>query len=304
MSNPNIAPLTSTSGLLAIDALKTELQASLSLDLDEYALEEQVSGEFNSTFIGVQLNSAFQPIYDSAAGELFGHEALLRPSLGAQQAVSPEFAFNFADQVGKLVKFDRVVRTLHILNFRQIYAENGLLFLNVHPHLLASVNEHGKVFERILHSNSVPTHRVVIEVQESTGEHESRLADAIRNYQERGYRIAIDHFGGKHSHIEHLWKLSPEFVKLDLGILRQARENIRARAALSALIKLIHDIGAQPVITGIESQADLEIAIEAGSTLLQGYFLGEPVAAGKLHLSQALKSILPQPHPPSAKQIT
>ena len=303
MSNPNIGPLTSTSSLLAIDALKTELQASLSLDLDEYALEEQISGEFNSTFIGVQLNSAFQPIYDSAAGDLFGHEALLRPSLGAQQAVSPEFAFNFADQVSKLVKFDRVVRTLHVLNFRQIYAENGLLFLNVHPRLLVSVNEHGKVFERILHSNSVPTHRVVIEVQESAGEQENGLTDAIRNYQERGYRIAIDHFGSKHSHIERLWKLSPEFVKFDISIIRQARDNARARAALPGLVRLVHDIGAQPVITGIETQAELEIAIEAGSTLLQGYFLGEPVAAGKLHLSQVLKSILPQPHPPSAKQI-
>lgn len=302
MSDFNIVPLANTTGPLAIDALKTELQASLSLDLDEYALEEQVSGEFNSTFIGVQLNSAFQPIYDSAAGDLFGHEALLRPSLGVQQSVSPEFAFNFAEQVGKLVKFDRVVRTLHVLNFRQIYAENGLLFLNVHPRLLVSVNEHGKVFERILHSNSVPTQRVVIEVQENAGEHESRLTDAIRNYQERGYRITIDHFGGRHSHIERLWKLSPAFIKFDISILRQARDNARARAALHGLIRLVHDIGAQPVITGIESQAELEIAIESGSTLLQGYFLGEPVAAGKLHLSQALKSILPPHHSPSAKQ--
>lgn len=293
----NIVPLTNTTSALAVDTLKEELQASLSLDLDEYALEEQVSGEFNSTFIGVQLNSAFQPIYDSAAGDLFGHEALLRPSLGAQQVVSPEFAFNFAEQVGKLVKFDRVVRTLHVLNFRQIYAENGLLFLNVHPHLLASVNEHGKVFERILHSNSVPTQRVVIEVEENAGENENRLADAIRNYQERGYRIAIDHFGGKHSHIERLWKLSPEFVKFDISIIRQARDNARARAALPGLIRLTHDIGAQPVITGIETQAELEIAIESGSSLLQGYFLGKPVAASKLHLSQALKSSSP------AKQI-
>lgn len=293
----NIVPLTNTTSALVVDTLKEELQASLSLDLDEYALEEQVSGEFNSTFIGVQLNSAFQPIYDSAAGDLFGHEALLRPSLGAQQVVSPEFAFNFAEQVGKLVKFDRVVRTLHVLNFRQIYAENGLLFLNVHPHLLASVNEHGKVFERILHSNSVPTQRVVIEVEENAGENENRLADAIRNYQERGYRIAIDHFGGKHSHIERLWKLSPEFVKFDISIIRQARDNARARAALPGLIRLTHDIGAQPVITGIETQAELEIAIESGSSLLQGYFLGKPVAASKLHLSQALKSSSP------AKQI-
>lgn len=277
---------------IAIEQLKAQLRESLYLDLDEYGLEEQSSGEFNSAFLGLQLNSAFQPIYDSEAGDLFGHEAFIRPSLGGQQAINPEFAFSFAGQVGKLVKFDRVVRTLHVLNFRQIYAENGLLFLNVHPNLLMSVNAHGKVFERILHANSVPTHRVVIEIQESVVEHEHQLADAIENYTERGYRIAIGNFGSKHSHLERLWKLAPEFVKLDIGLIKEAERNTRMRKILPRLIQLIHDIGAQPVITGIESQAGLDIAVESGTTLLQGYFLGRPVTAKELQPTQALKPSL------------
>ncbi|MCB5186686.1 EAL domain-containing protein [Methylobacillus caricis] len=275
-----------------IEQLKTQLRESLYLDLDEYGLEEQQSGEFNSTFLGIQLNSAFQPIYDSEAGDLHGHEAFLRPSLGGLQSISPEFAFSFADQVGKLVKFDRVARTLHVLNFRQIYAENGLLFLNVHPNLLISVNAHGKVFERILHSNSVPTDRVVIELQESFVEHENQLAEAIENYRERGYRIAIDNFGNKHSHLERLWKLSPEFVKFDTGLIKEAERNPRLRKILPSLIQLARDIGAQPVITGIESQAGLDIAIASGSTLLQGYFLGRPVTARELQPTDAIKPTL------------
>ncbi|MCB5185087.1 EAL domain-containing protein [Methylobacillus gramineus] len=275
-----------------IEQLKIQLRESLYLDLDEYGLEEQQSGEFNSTFLGIQLNSAFQPIYDSEAGDLHGHEAFLRPSLGGLQAISPEFAFSFAEQGGKLVKFDRVARTLHVLNFRQIYAENGLLFLNVHPNLLISVNAHGKVFERILHSNSVPTDRVVIEIQESVLEHENQLAEAIENYRERGYGIAIDNFGNKHSHLERLWKLSPEFVKFDTSLIKEAERNPRLRKILPGLIQLARDIGAQPVITGIESQTGLEIAIESGSTLLQGYFLGKPVTARELQPTDAIKPAL------------
>lgn len=277
---------------LSIEHLKSQLRESLYLDLDEYGLEEQESGEFNSTFLGLQLNSAFQPLYDSEAGDLIGHEAFLRPSLGGQQAISPEFAFSFAAQIGKLVKFDRVARTLHVLNFRQIYAEKGLLFLNVHPSLLISVNAHGKVFERILHSNSVPTDRVVIEIQESVVEHENQLADAIENYNERGYRIAIDNFGNKHSHLERLWKLSPEFVKFDTSLIKEAERSPRVRKILPGLIQLVRDIGAQPVITGIESQTGLEIAIASGSTLLQGYFLGQPVTAHELQPTDALKPSL------------
>jgi EAL domain-containing protein (putative c-di-GMP-specific phosphodiesterase class I) len=272
-----------------LDTLKAQLRDALFLDLDDYGLSEQTQGEFSSTFLGIQLNSAFQPIYDSELGELYGHEALLRPSLGETQSISPEFAFSFAEQSGRLVKFDRVSRTLHVLNFRQIFNENGLLFLNVHPKLLTSVNAHGKVFERILHANSVPTDRVVIEIQESVVDHDKQLVEAIANYRDRGYRIAIDDFGRKQSNLDRLWKLSPDYVKLDLSIVQQAEDNPRVRKILPKLVDIIRDLGAQPVIEGIETQVQLDLAIETGSTLLQGYFLGRPVVARELKPAKTFK---------------
>lgn len=273
-----------------VEQLRLQLKESLLLDLDDYGLTEQFTGEFSSTYLGVQLNTAFQPIYDSEAGDLFGHEALLRPSLGGELASTPEFAFTYAEQAGKLVEFDRVSRTLHILNFRQIYAENGLLFLNVHPKLLISVNEHGKVFERILHANSVPTDRVVIEIHEGLVEQDKQLTEAIDNYRDRGYRIAIDRFGSAQSHIDRLWKFSPDFVKLDLNLIQKAESNERVRKILPGLVKMIRDLGAQAVITGIETQTQLNIAIETGSTLFQGHFLAKPVTAKELQPSALFKS--------------
>lgn len=272
-----------------VEQLRLQLRESLLLDFEDYGLAEQFTGEFNSTFIGVQLNTAFQPIYDSEAGDLYGHEALLRPTLGNELASAPEFAFTYAEQAGKLVEFDRVSRTLHVLNFRQIYAENGLLFLNVHPKLLISVNEHGKVFERILHANSVPTDRIVIEIQEALIEHDLQLTEAIKNYRDRGYRIAIDRFGSNQSHIDRLWKLTPDFVKLDLNLIQQAETDKRVRSALPGLIKIIKDLGAKPIVTGIETQAQLDIALESGSSLFQGYFLAKPVTAKELQPSALFK---------------
>jgi len=273
-----------------IELLRLQLKQALLLDLDDYGLAEQSTGEFNSTFLGVRLNSAFQPIYDIKAGDLFGHEALLRPSLGGELSSTPEFAFTYAEQAGKLIQFDRVSRTLHVLNFRQIYAENGLLFLNVHPKLLISVNAHGKVFEKILHAHSVPTDRVVIEIQESLIEQDKQLAEAILNYQEKGYRIAIDRFGSSHSHIDRLWKFSPDFVKLDHSLIQNAAENERVQKLLPGLIKMINDTGAQAIISGIETQVQLNIAIESGANLVQGYFLAKPVVAKELQSSTQFKS--------------
>ncbi len=280
--------------LSLLEQIRLKLKEELLLDLDDYGLAEQASGELNSTYLGVRLNSAFQPIYNIKAGDLFGHEAFIRPSLGGELASTPEFAFTYAEQAGKLVPFDRVSRTLHVLNFKKIYAENGLLFLNVHPKLLISVNTHGKVFEKILHAHSVPTNRVVIEIQESLIEQDKQLTNAILNYQDKGYRIAIDRFGNTKSHINRLWDLTVDFVKLDLNLIQRAEQDARVRNALPGLIKLIKDVGADVVITGIETQTQLDIAIASGADLVQGFFLAKPVYANELQANHSFKNRLSQ----------
>lgn len=272
-----------------VEQLRLQLKESLFLDLDEYGLAEQSTGEFNSTFLGVQLNSAFQPIYDSVAGDLFGHEALLRPSLGGELPSTSEFAYSYAAQSGKLVQFDRVSRALHVLNFKQIYDENGLLFLAVHPNLLISVNAHGKVFERILHANSVPTERVVIQIDEGLVTQDKQLIDAINNYRDRGYRIAIERFGNTNSHVDRLWKLAPDFVKFDAGLIQQAETNDNLYKVLPSLIAGVKALEARAVVTGVETQSQLNIAIESGATLLQGDFLGKAVAAKDLQKTELFK---------------
>ena len=262
-----------------IDAIKQELEHVLYLNLDEFRLEAE-RDEVLSRFIGLRLRSEFQPIFDTARSEgLLGYEALLRPSTGIE-AVTPGFAFSVADSEGKLVKLDRVARTLHLLNYLTLPEQRGLLFLNVHPKLLVSVTTHGKVFEHILHQHSVPTRQVVIEINESQVDADGALLEAIDNYRDRGYRIALDDFGSQHSNLNRLWKLSPDFVKLDLTIIKQAQRDTKLRRALPKLIDVIHALGAQTIIEGIENEIQLDIALDAGAKLLQGYYLGRPAAAG------------------------
>ncbi len=278
--------------------LHTQFKDTLSLNLDDFGLEENKLGEFTSRFVGVHLNSAFQPIYNIEQSDLFGHEALLRPRLIASgQETTAEFAFGYAEASNSLIKLDRICRALHLLNYNLIFEDKGLLFLNVHPILLIGVNQHGKVFERILHANSVPTDRVVIELKDFvTPKHndsligyENKLASAIDNYHEHGYQIAIDNFGNNLSLISRLWKLSPDFIKLDNSLIANAEHDIKLRKSIFGLVRLIKDIGVKPVITGIETQVHLDIAIQSGAELLQGYIFGKPVSVKNLQSSELIK---------------
>lgn len=256
--------------------LKASLHDALYLDLDDFGLET-VGAELISKFIGVQLKSVFQPVIDHRKGnEALGYEALLRPSIGPE-GLTTQFAFDFADKQGRLVKLDRVARTLHMLNYLQLpQSQRGLLFLNVHPKLLATVNAHGKVFERILHNHSVPTHQVVIEIQESAVDIDKHLTEAVTNYRDRGYLFAIDGFGGRRTNLERAWLLSPDFLKIDRAIIRDAEINQKARRALTKLIELTNETGARAIVQGIENETQFSIAVDAGAQLLQGYHLGRP----------------------------
>lgn len=262
-----------------IGQLRAELKQALALDFDDLGLIEARSGEYESTFIGVHLKTAFQAVYHAQLGEVIGYEALIRPSLFGTLESTPEFAFTYAEQSGKLVQFDRVCRSQHVLNYRAIHQENGLLFLNVHPKLLVEVDAHGKVFEQILHQYSVPTHRVVLEIKESLVDQDKQLITAIENYRALGYRIAYDHFGNHQSKLYRLWAAHHDYVKFDPTIIQQAADSPRLALALRGLIHSVQDVGSTPVIVGIDTKAQLDIAIGAGAQLLQGNVLAAPAVA-------------------------
>jgi EAL domain-containing protein (putative c-di-GMP-specific phosphodiesterase class I) len=277
--------------------LKRLLGINLFLNLEGHALENNQQQGLVCSFAGLRLSSVFQPVV-TAEGEIIGREALLRAVTPAGEVLSPQAAFAHAIAANKLVSFDRLVRTIHLFNHANAFGEHELIFLNVHPQLLTSVSDHGRTFERILHYYSVPTSRVVIEIQESDVKDDARLEDAVSNYRSLGYKIAIDNFGAGRGANDNLTQptlepnqansiegsgwlnrvlgLQPEFVKLDRSILLSAQQSRTAAYALHRLTCVFHSIGSGVQAQSVETADQLAIARNAGVDLVQGYLLGSP----------------------------
>ena len=255
--------------------LKLLLRNNLLLDLDEYALLDTKQQGLVCSFMDLKLASAFQPVL-LADGKVIGREALLRAGSLEYGTLMPEAAFEEAVKMNRVVQFDRLVRIIHLMNHARSFSEHELLFLNVHPRLLTSVNDHGRTFEQILHYYSVPTSQVVIEIKETANADAAVLADAVGNYRSLGYRIAVDDFGGAHSSLERVLKLRPDIVKLD-GALIQTTEHSRSGAtSFNQLVERFHSAGIQVAVEGIETARQLEIARKSGADLLQGFHLARP----------------------------
>lgn len=268
-----------------LEDLRQSLKESLFLNLSDFGLESK-DGVLQSKLSGIILESTFQPIWKAGNEKmLLGYEALLRPSIG-DGVVDARFAFDFADKRGQLIQLDRVARTLHMLNFLKSPEQEALLFLNVHEKLLAKVNAHGKVFEQVLHAHSIPTHRVVIEIQEHAVEVENHVLEAVANYRDRHYQLAFDGVFGKATNLARLLKAAPEFVKFDRSLVKLAGEAKSARSALNNLVRLVQDIGGKVIVQGIETENQLNIAIDSGADYLQGFLLGRPETMSALLQSE------------------
>lgn len=257
--------------------LKKLLRNNLFLDLDSHALSESAQG-LVCDFLGISLTSVFQPIVDTASNKVLGREALLRAFVNDVVEFSANGAFERAEQARSLVQFDRLLRTLHLLNHARSFANDELIFLKVHPRLLARVTDHGRTFEQILHYYSVPPERVVIEIAENAVADKQRLHEAINNFRNVGYKVAIDDFLPGRANLDRVLKLKPDIVKLEGGLIREAEHAIGGKGVVYGLVNIFHGMGAKVVIQGIETPEQTDIALRAGADGLQGFYLGQPAA--------------------------
>jgi EAL domain-containing protein (putative c-di-GMP-specific phosphodiesterase class I) len=92
----------------------------------------------------------------------------------------------------------------------------------------------------------------------------------------QGVRIAADDTGAGYSGLQHLLRLRPNVVKLDIALTRHIDEDPARRALASALVTFADEIGAALVAEGVETVGELRALRALGIAAAQGYLLGRP----------------------------
>ncbi|MEZ5988263.1 MAG: EAL domain-containing protein [Planctomycetota bacterium] len=102
------------------------------------------------------------------------------------------------------------------------------------------------------------------------------LRDPVRSLREAGIRVAIDDVGFARSSLEGLIVLEPDVVKLDRRYVHGVAGHPEIRQCLGRLVAVVRALGAEPVAEGIETREDLQVLLDLGVDLGQGYFWGRP----------------------------
>lgn len=252
------------------------------IHVDEIGLEFGRHGE-------VVLKTAYQPVFGPVgdALELRAFKGLTRPSRGGQRLPAAHYFEGLAPdarwQVGAMCA------ALQIRNMVQVDHVDTQLFIGLGGGLptASCIDFLAEEADRA----GLARGRLAVEIDEAAARAACwpAFSDAMR---QAGFAIAIAGFGTG-ADADAVLGLGPDLVRPDDGFLRRAARSAAAIELLRLLVERLRDRGIKTVFGGIETEVELEAAIEARADFLRGYLLAQPAVAGAL-----FEAAPPFPRPP------
>jgi PAS domain S-box-containing protein len=209
----------------------------------------------------------FQPIVNLRSLDIGGYEALSRFGPGSHN--TPEQWFDAADAAGLGPQLELHAIRRAVAHAYQLPA-TAFLSLNASPETL--LREDFSQLVGALHGESL-----VVEVTEHAAvEDYEPLQRAIDRLRRQGVRLAIDDAGAGFASLKHIVRLLPEFIKLDLFLIRNIHEDPVKRAVVAGMLGVASQIGGKVIAEGVETQDELGVLMDLGVEWAQGYHLGRP----------------------------
>lgn len=214
-----------------------------------------------------RLAMVFQPVLGLRLGRMAGVEALSR--IATEPRRGPDVWFAEAFDVGLGVELELAAMASALEQLDQL-PHKMYLALNASPETVLAPQ-----FAEAL--DGVPVDRVVVEVTEHAVVSDyAALLGALAPWREAGLRLAIDDMGSGYANMQHVLRLAPDIVKLDVSLVRNIDDDDARRSLAGSLVAFAEEIGARLVAEGIETFEELATLMELGVPYGQGFHLARP----------------------------
>ncbi|BBH68261.1 hypothetical protein ACTI_49460 [Actinoplanes sp. OR16] len=215
------------------------------------------------------MHMVFQPIVGLRDNTTVGYEALAR--FDPATFTGPDRAFAAAALAGlgvplELLALRKALERLPDLDDGVFLAVNlsaealldarvlDTLLAHAGPHLNVEITEHAQVTDYPL------------------------LAGMLDSLRRTGIRLSVDDAGAGYASLQHILRLRPDLIKLDISLVRDIDAD-RVKAVLArSLNDFAEQIGAGLIAEGIETSAELARLTSTGIGFGQGYHLARPGA--------------------------
>lgn len=239
-------------------------------DLQERRCHEEFRRLINEELVTYH----FQPIIDAKDGSVFAYEALMRVDLPTLH--SPADVLRLAREENCLheverITFFRASSAYQTLENAGKVVPSALLFVNSIASQYLTPDELSEYSAR--YASILP--RIVIEIteEEVLDPKALRIKQTIRG---SSGAFALDDYGSGYSNERSLLELSPNYIKIDLSIIRDIDTDANKRQIVSNTVSYAHQRGMKVVAEGLETADEVRTVLSLGVDLLQGFFLAMP----------------------------
>jgi len=247
---------------------------------DAIRAERAVEAALSTADLVAEMEMHYQPILDTATGEIAFVEGLARwtsPTLGR---VPPDRFIAAAERCG-------MIHTMTLLLLRKALADCvglppaiGLSF-NLSAHDLASPETMVAILAAVRQSGLNPG-RLTMELTETALMRDFDQAKAsINALRALGVKIALDDFGTGYSSLNYVHRLPLDKIKIDRSFMADIDTDLGC-SLVSTILDLCQNLGLDGIAEGVETDEQLEAAHRHGCRYIQGYIVGKPMPIADL----------------------
>ena len=236
--------------------------------------------------LGDQVTTVYQPVVDLQRGGTHGFEALSRGPAGSAHA-SPIALFEAAATADLVFELDRHCRRRALRTARDLPPPYKL-FVNVVPASMYDPDFQGTSLIQLLGGLGLSPERIVLEVSEQYAiENYTLFVEALQNFTQMGFSIAVDDIGAGYSGLEKVAHLNPRYLKFDMQLVRDIDNSHVKREMARALKAFADKIESKIIAEGIERDGERQVIVDLGIDFGQGFLLARPAELSTFPLSAA-----------------
>ncbi|WP_253938380.1 bifunctional diguanylate cyclase/phosphodiesterase [Hahella sp. HN01] len=223
----------------------------------------------------------YQPIVETASGQLVGAEALIRwdnPLLGL---VAPDKFIPLAEETGLITSIGEWVLHTACRDVKKWHEDTGLkltIAVNVSPRQFRDLKFIDTV-QKALEVNDLAGEYLELEITERL-----LLDDSIETFEilhkldAMGVKLSVDDFGTGYSALSYLKSYPFDSLKIDRSFVKDVNTEAEDAALVTAIITMAHSLGLKVIGEGVEDAAQMQFLRSKGCDYAQGYYYNRPVA--------------------------
>lgn len=233
-----------------------------------------IASDFRIALANNNIKVAYQNIYCSNTGNIYGSELLARWISGDHVVFSP-------------IEFIPIIEKTELINElskHMIDKAIHKLLREDQPHRIVSINFSPRDFKDEIvdylilkiKENNIDPRQLQLEITEDILIKKDEVIGYLHKIKDFGVSIAIDDFGSGYSSYQYLSELPIDVIKIDRSIIKKINYNPISNSLVKSIVDFskINDI--KSVAEGIDSIELLEACKELGIDYVQGFYCHKP----------------------------